>query len=82
MSTQPSAPRWIWLAVLVAEALRRVVPEGRLARGVAVLRLASYAVLIAIARYLAAHAPTSRVRLQTFTIARRLRRGDALHGSG
>ncbi|MDQ3693722.1 MAG: Rieske (2Fe-2S) protein [Chloroflexota bacterium] len=35
-------------------------------------------VLVAIARYLAAHAPTSRSMLQTANIARRLQRGDDL----
>jgi nitrite reductase/ring-hydroxylating ferredoxin subunit len=35
-------------------------------------------VLIAAARYLAAHAPTSRAQGQTFNIALRLHRGDAL----
>ena len=35
-------------------------------------------VLIAAARYLAAHAPTMRSQLQTFTIARRLGRGEDL----
>jgi hypothetical protein len=35
-------------------------------------------VLIAAARYLAAHAPTTRSQLQTFTIARRLSHGDKL----
>jgi hypothetical protein len=35
-------------------------------------------VLVAVARYLAAHAPTSRAMLQTATIARRLQRGDDL----
>ncbi len=35
-------------------------------------------VLIAAARYLAAHAPTMRSQLQTYTIARRLSRGDNL----
>ncbi len=35
-------------------------------------------VLIAAARYLAAHAPTMRSQLQTFTIARRLSRGENL----
>ena len=33
-------------------------------------------VLIAAARYLAAHAPTMRSQLQTFTIARRLSHGE------
>lgn len=36
-------------------------------------------VLVAIARYLAAHAPTSRSMLQTAGIARRLARGDDLY---
>ena len=35
-------------------------------------------VLIAAARYLAAHAPTMRSQLQTFTIARRLSQGEKL----
>lgn len=35
--------------------------------------------VIATARYLAAHTPTRREREQTFTIARRLHRGDTLH---
>ena len=35
-------------------------------------------VLIAAARYLAAHAPTTRAQLQTFTIARRLSHGEKL----
>jgi hypothetical protein len=36
-------------------------------------------ILVAAARYLAAHAPTERARLQTADIARRLMRGEALH---
>jgi len=35
--------------------------------------------LIAAARYLAAHTPTRREREQTYTIAERLHRGEALH---
>lgn len=35
--------------------------------------------LVAAARYLAAHSPTDRARLQTFRIAQRLHRGDALY---
>ena len=35
--------------------------------------------LLAAARYLAAHATTTRSQLQTFDIARRLHRGEALH---
>jgi hypothetical protein len=37
-------------------------------------------VLIAAARYLAAHAPTMRSQEQTFQIAYRLHRGDRLYG--
>ena len=37
-------------------------------------------VLIALSRYLAAHAPTSRAVRQTYNIALRLHRGEALHG--
>ncbi|GCF13128.1 hypothetical protein Harman_10630 [Haloarcula mannanilytica] len=37
--------------------------------------------LVAAARYLAAHFPTRRERNQTFDIARRLFRGEKLHGS-
>ena len=36
-------------------------------------------ILIALARYLAAHAPTERARFQTATIARRLHRGERVH---
>jgi nitrite reductase/ring-hydroxylating ferredoxin subunit len=35
--------------------------------------------LVAVARYLAAHAPTRREREQTFTIAARLHRGETIH---
>jgi hypothetical protein len=35
--------------------------------------------LVAVARYLAAHAPTRREREQTFTIAARLHRGEQIH---
>jgi hypothetical protein len=36
-------------------------------------------ILIAVARYLAAHSPTERPALQTADIARRLMRGGELH---
>ena len=36
-------------------------------------------ILVAVARYLAAHSPTERAALQTADIARRLMRGDDLH---
>ncbi len=38
-------------------------------------------ILVAIARYLAAHSPTERARFQTATIARRLHRGERLYES-
>jgi hypothetical protein len=47
--TEPSAPNWVWLLVLAAEALRRAVPEGRLGQAVRWLRLGAYAALIGIA---------------------------------
>lgn len=36
-------------------------------------------ILIAVARYLAAHSPTERAQLQTADVARRLARGQSLH---
>jgi hypothetical protein len=36
-------------------------------------------ILVAVARYLAAHSPTERSALQTADIARRLMRGGELH---
>jgi hypothetical protein len=36
-------------------------------------------ILIAVARYLAAHSPTERAQLQTADVARRLTRGESLH---
>jgi hypothetical protein len=39
-------------------------------------------VLIAVARYLAAHSPTERAVLQTADIAQRLMRGGELHEEG
>ena len=39
-------------------------------------------ILIAVARFLAAHSPTQRARHQTATIARRLHRGESVHESG
>ena len=38
-------------------------------------------ILIAVARFLAAHSPTQRARHQTATIARRLHRGESVHES-
>ena len=39
-------------------------------------------ILIAVARYLAAHSPTERAQLQTAMVARRLSRGETLHEAG
>jgi hypothetical protein len=36
-------------------------------------------VLVAVARYLGSHSPTNRTRGQTYSIAQRLHRGDALY---
>jgi hypothetical protein len=36
-------------------------------------------ILIAVARYIAAHSPTERAQLQTATVARRLSLGQAVH---
>ena len=36
-------------------------------------------ILIAVARYLAAHSPTERAQLQTAMVARRLSRGESIH---
>jgi nitrite reductase/ring-hydroxylating ferredoxin subunit len=42
-------------------------------------RAAGRVILIAIARYIAAHSPTERAQLQTAMVARRLSRGEAVH---
>jgi hypothetical protein len=39
-------------------------------------------ILVAVARYLAAHAPTQRAQLQTAEVALRLHRGEALYEEG
>jgi hypothetical protein len=44
--TEPGAPRMLWLAVLAAEALHRVVPRGRLATAVRAIRAVSLALLV------------------------------------
>ena len=36
-------------------------------------------ILIAVARYIAAHSPTERAQLQTAAVARRLSRGEAIY---
>jgi hypothetical protein len=47
--TEAGAPRLLWAAVLAAEALRRVVPAGRLARAIQAFRWASLAFLLIVA---------------------------------
>jgi hypothetical protein len=47
--TEAGAPRLLWAAVLAAEALRRVVPAGRLARAIQGFRWASLAFLLVVA---------------------------------
>ena len=42
-------------------------------------RPAGHHILIAVARYIAAHSPTERAQLQTATVARRLSRGEAIY---
>jgi nitrite reductase/ring-hydroxylating ferredoxin subunit len=42
-------------------------------------RTAGRHILIAVARYIAAHSPTERAQLQTATVARRLSLGEAVH---
>lgn len=47
--TEPEAPAAIWLAVLAAEALVRVVPDGTARRALQVLRVLTLAALVVIA---------------------------------
>jgi hypothetical protein len=47
--TEPAAPRWIWLAVLGAEALARALPEGRFAVWARIARVAALVLLVLIA---------------------------------
>jgi len=47
--TEPGAPRWLWLAVLVGEGLHRALPAGRFARLIAFYRAAALAVLVLVA---------------------------------
>jgi hypothetical protein len=47
--TEPGAPRGLWLAVAVAEALRGVAGTGRLGRAVELFRAASLALLVLVA---------------------------------
>jgi hypothetical protein len=46
---EPGAPQVVWLSLVVAVALERVAPEGRLRRLARLLFLASIAVLVAVA---------------------------------
>lgn len=43
---EPGAPIWLWLAVLVALALERAAPEGRLRRTALVCRMAALVLLV------------------------------------
>jgi hypothetical protein len=47
--TEPGAPRYLWIAVAAGEALRRVLPGGRLARAVRGLHAAVLAALVLVA---------------------------------
>ena len=42
---EPDGPRWVWVAVLAAEALARVAPPGRLRVAMRIARLAAFGVL-------------------------------------
>ncbi|HXV37871.1 MAG TPA: hypothetical protein VEC18_12015, partial [Myxococcota bacterium] len=44
--TEPNAPRWLWVAALVGEALRRALPSGRLSRLVAWYRAGALGLLV------------------------------------
>jgi hypothetical protein len=46
---EPGAPRWIWLAILIAVALARTVPDGKFLKAVKIFQLAVFFVLIIIA---------------------------------
>lgn len=47
--TEPGAPQWTWLAVLIGEALARALPEGRFAGWISVYRAVAVASLILVA---------------------------------
>jgi hypothetical protein len=47
--TEPGAPEWVWLVVLVTEALARALDETRVGRLLRVLRLATWIALVLIA---------------------------------
>jgi hypothetical protein len=47
--TEPSAPRWLWPAVLAVEALVRVLPAGRMHQGARLLRLGLEVALVVFA---------------------------------
>ncbi|MGH9797572.1 MAG: hypothetical protein ACRD5D_05385, partial [Candidatus Polarisedimenticolia bacterium] len=57
---EPGAPRWTWLAVLAAEALRRALPSGRIQATVKVLhRLALVALIVVIVPFLVTQVRTA-----------------------
>ncbi len=47
--TEPGAPRWLWLAALVGEALHRALPEGRFARVIELYRAVALGLLVLVA---------------------------------
>jgi hypothetical protein len=52
---EAGAPKWVWLVVLIAEALVRALPPGALRRGVAVVRLGAWVALVLVAIPFAVH---------------------------
>jgi len=47
--TEPNAPRWLWLAVLIGEGLQRNLPEGRFSRLVVGYRAVALGLLLIVA---------------------------------
>jgi hypothetical protein len=46
--TEPDAPRWLWLAVLIGEGLRRALPDGRFSRVIALYRALALGLLLLV----------------------------------
>lgn len=47
--TEPGAPNWLWLAVLIGEGLRRGLPEGRFSRAVSLYHAVAMGLLLLVA---------------------------------
>lgn len=47
--TEPDAPRWLWLAVLVGEGLHRALTEGRFSRAIKLYHAGALALLMLVA---------------------------------